>query len=103
MKAERYTDESKSDADFECILQWIRLVSCKIHHYAAGFEEHRKNLAARGETSRRLQEFDHWRESSAFTEREKAALSLSESMSLNQSETLSQAVLKEAKRHFNRT
>ena len=103
MKTAQGTDELECAADLELILEWVRYAACRARRHSAGLEEHRGNLRARGETGRRLQEFDRWRESAAFTEREKAALNLSEAMSLRPSEAPPQTVLGEAKRHFTRT
>jgi alkylhydroperoxidase family enzyme len=43
---------------------------------------------------------DRWRESFAFTDREKAALNLSRSISLREPEELSTRILKAGRRHF---
>jgi CheY-like chemotaxis protein len=63
-------------------------------------QQHQQILRANGETESRLSELHSWRQSPAFTEREKAALSLSETVSLHESEERSTQVLKDAQRHF---
>src|SRR5260221_3642510 len=103
MKIRDGADEPKCAADVERILDWSRLLACHIGQNEAGIEKYREILKTRGETERRLREFNNWRESMAFTEREKAILSLIESMSSRQSEKLSLGALRDAKRHFNRT
>jgi CheY-like chemotaxis protein len=102
VKIERHDDEPEGDPDLGHILEWIHLMACHVRQNAANIEKYRKILKTNGETDQRLREFNNWRESSIFTPREKAALSLAESMSLGQSEKKSQNVLKEAKHYFNR-
>jgi CheY-like chemotaxis protein len=103
MKAEVRPNASECAHDLDLILEWARLAAYRALRHEAKCEEHRKTLSAQGEICSRLHEFEHWRESSAFTEREKAALNLSESMSSMQSETHTREALMEAKRHFNRS
>ena len=89
------------NSEFENLSEWVRLDASLVRRNVACMEEHRQSLRARGETEKRLSELDQWRESPAFTEREKAALSLSETLSLHESEELSTRILKEAGRYFN--
>jgi CheY-like chemotaxis protein len=101
--AKHSAEEPECAADFELILEWAELAACRVRRHVAKFEEIHQKLASRPDTARRQREFDHWQDSPAFTEREKAALRLSEEMSFKQSEEVPKAVLKEAKGHFNRT
>jgi len=78
---ERCPDDFECAADLERILEWACLTACLVRQNAAGIEKYRRILEAKGETDWRLQELNGWGESTAFTEREKAALSLSETMS----------------------
>jgi len=96
-------DEPECATDLEHILEWIRLLACHVRRHAAGIEKYHQVLKDKGEAELRLREFANWCESSAFNEREKAAFSLGESMSLRQFKELSPTVLKKAKCHFNRT
>jgi alkylhydroperoxidase family enzyme len=63
-------------------------------------ENHQQSLLALAETAKRLNAVDHWRESPAFTEREKAALSLSETISSQHPAEFSLATLKAVRCHF---
>lgn len=99
-QSDPFLDESQSGADLEYILEWVRLGASHARKSATCVRKHREILKAKGETEERLRELDHWRESMAFTERGKAALSLSESISLKQPKKISQSVLKEAHRHL---
>src|SRR5476651_2586767 len=75
-----------SAPEFEHLLEWARLGSAHVRKNGICVDKHRQNLTALVETERRLSELDHWRESLAFTEPERAALSLSETLSLDESE-----------------
>ena len=87
--------------DFEYLLELARLGTAYVRKNFACVETHRTNLLTSVETERRLREFDHWRESLAFTEQEKTALTLSEIISLHEPEKLTPQLLEEARRHFN--
>lgn len=97
---EHCRDENECASDLENILEWARLRVSQVRQHADSVAKYRDKLKARGETDRRLREFDHWRESTAFTDREKAAFKLSESMAMNPSEELAPGVLDETKHHF---
>ena len=86
--------------EFERLCEWVRLDACRVRNNPACIEHHRQSLRALGETEKRLGELDHWRESPAFTEWEKAALSLCETISLHGPEDLSTPTLQTARRHF---
>jgi len=85
---------------FEHLLEWVRLGSAHARKNLTCADKHRQNLSALVETENRLSEFDHWRESLAFTEPEKAALTLSEIISLHEPEKLSPRIIGDARRHF---
>ncbi len=88
------------DADFEHIQEWACLGAAQVRRNAVCIEKHRQILKAKGETEERQREVADWRRSPAFTAREKAALSVSESISLNESKESSKYVLEEARRYF---
>ena len=88
------------DTDFEHILEWVCLGAAQVRRNATCIEKHRQVLRTRGETEERLREVADWRGSFAFTAREKAALSVSESISLNESKEASKYILEEARRYF---
>jgi alkylhydroperoxidase family enzyme len=88
-------------SEFEHLLEWARLGSAHVRKNVTCADKHRQNLTALAATEKRLSELDRWRESVAFTEPEKAALSLSETLSLLETEKeLSTLILEDARRHF---
>jgi AhpD family alkylhydroperoxidase len=87
--------------EFERLSEWVRLGASHVRNNAACVEEHRHSLRVLGETEDRLNELDHWKESSAFTKQEKAALNLSQAISLNEAEEQSIQIIKDAGCHFN--
>ena len=94
------TNEFFPTPEFEHLSEWVRLGVSLVRKNDACADEHRQILRARGETEKRLSELDRWRQSFAFTDREKAALNLSQSISLHEPEELSTLILKAARRHF---
>ena len=86
--------------EFERLFEWVRLDASLIRNNIPGVENHLRSLRTQGETEHRLNELHHWRHSSAFTEREKAALNLTETISLRQSDAESTIILKDARIHF---
>jgi AhpD family alkylhydroperoxidase len=86
--------------EFELLLEWVRLGASHIRKNVACVEEHRQSLRARGETEERLSALDQWRPSLSFTEREKAALNLSESISMPDTDDTSALILKDAGCYF---
>ncbi len=86
--------------ELEHLFEWIRLDASVVRNNRPCVEQHLQNLRARGETEERLNELHRWRVSPFFTEWEKAALGLSETISLHASEKFSTQVLKDVRRHF---
>ena len=84
------------------LLDLVRLRIAQIHHYKVGVEKHRLDLKARGESEERLDQLKAWHESSLFSDCEKAALALGESISLDPIESLPKQLVQEARRHFNK-
>jgi two-component system response regulator len=101
-RMDQLSDKPEYASDLEPILTWACLAAAQTRRSISGVEKNRGILRTKGESESRLQEFGHWRTSTAFTEREKAALSLGESLSSKQSEEYSIPALKEAKNYFNR-
>jgi AhpD family alkylhydroperoxidase len=94
------TSEFIPTSEFEHLYDWVRLGASNVRKNLACIEVHRQRLRAQGETEMRLDEFDHWRQSVAFTDREKAALNLSETISLDEDEEVSTLILKHARSYF---
>lgn len=90
----------EGDIAFEHILEICRFTAARIHENADCAQLHLENLKARGETAVRLRELPNWRDSFSFMSREKAALNLSEFISLNSSAKLAEDVLEEARQHL---
>jgi len=86
--------------EFELLFEWVRLDASRVRNNPACVKKHRQRLRALGETKKRLSELDHWSWSPAFTEREKAALRLSEIISLDKPKNLSILIFKAARRYF---
>jgi CheY-like chemotaxis protein len=91
--------EPISRDDFKNILEMARLITAHLHHNFPCIDRQQNLLRARGETSERLQALLRWRTSKLLSRREKAALGLSESISLDGPESI-QVALGEARRHF---
>jgi alkylhydroperoxidase family enzyme len=93
-------DGYQADIEFENIVEWARLGAIHVRKVDGCDVQHRTFLLAHGESPERLNELSRWHESTAFTQRERVALGLSESISLYPSGNLSEHVLREARRHF---
>ncbi len=87
--------------EFERILEWVRLNVSLLRNSPACVETHQQSLRAMGEPAKRLGELPRWRQSPEFSKREKAALSLSEIISLQEQEELSIQTYRDARRHLN--
>lgn len=86
--------------EFKRLLEWVRLMAARAKNNSPCIEQHQQILRALGETDKRLNALDHWRQSFVFTEREKAALSLSETISWNDPVAFSLVNLKAVRGHF---
>lgn len=100
IKGRRRDQASEPVSNFERAVQWACLSAAQARGNAACVDKHRQLLRAKGETEERLREATDWRSSMKFTEREKAALSLGESISLDESRGSSRDVLEQARRYF---
>ena len=98
--ARSINDSSKSSLEFEMVLEWARFAAAEIHENWSCATEHARILMAKGETEKRIREFEHWQESNAFSAEEKAAFSLSEAISMNSPEWAMDSVIREARAHF---
>lgn len=86
--------------NFPRILEWARLIAGHVRQNFHCIEEHLSKLKSMGETTPRLGEWKSWRESPAFTAREKAALSLGEAISTHEAEHNRHQILEAAQRYF---
>lgn len=84
-------------------LQWASLQAALIRGDAVCIDKHRQKLKAAGETDFRFEELARWKDSPAFTEAEKAAIALGESIARAHCRTCDPEAIKEARRHLSST
>jgi len=84
------------------LLELVRLRAAQIHHYASPVarSSHELELEEKGETADRLAELPDWETSSAFDDREKAALTLCDQISHDPEQALPEGLVRETLRHF---
>jgi CheY-like chemotaxis protein len=99
-QADRPMAQYENGADFTSVLELANLVAANIRKSAFCAQRHRECLEKNGETAGRLRGVDQWRDSSEFTEKERAAMDLSESISLQQEKESLEKVLSRALSHF---
>ena len=84
----------------ESLLHLVRLGASQINGCAYCLDMHWKDLRAIGEGEQRLYSLDAWRESPYYTDRERAALTWTEAVTLITSGHVSDAVYEEVRPHF---
>ncbi len=84
----------------ESLLHLARLRASQINGCAYCLDMHWKDLRAIGEGEQRLYSLDAWRESPYYTDRERAALTWTEAVTLITSGHVSDAVYEEVRPHF---
>jgi AhpD family alkylhydroperoxidase len=82
------------------LLDLVRLRASQINGCAFCIDMHWKDLRAAGESEQRLYELNAWRETPFFSDRERAALELTESMTLLAETHVPDAVFEAAERAF---
>ena len=82
------------------LLDLVRLRASQINGCAFCIDMHWKDLRARGEEEQRLYMLNAWRESSLYSERERAALAWAEAVTLVASEQVPDALFEQARQHF---
>jgi AhpD family alkylhydroperoxidase len=90
-------DESGLDPG---LLDLVKMRASQINGCAYCLNMHFEEAKARGETDQRLYLLDAWRESPAYTERERAALAWTESVTLVTNDRVSDDVFDLARQHF---
>jgi len=78
----------------------LRLRASQINGCAYCVDMHTKDARTGGESEQRLYSLSVWRETPYYTDRERAALALTEAVTLISTERVSDAVYAEATRHF---
>ncbi len=94
---ENYVNESGLEPT---LLDLVRLRASQINGCAFCIDMHWKDLRARGEEEQRLYMLNAWRESSLYSERERAALAWAEAVTLVASEQVPDALFEQARQHF---
>src|SRR6185436_775506 len=84
----------------ESLLHLIKLRASQINGCAYCLDMHWKDLRAIGETEQRLYSLDAWRESPYYSDRERAALAWTESVTLITNGHAPDAAYEEVRRHF---
>ena len=84
----------------ESLLHLARLRASQINGCAYCLDMHWKDLRAIGEGEQRLYSLDAWRESPYYTDRERAALTWTEAVTVITSGHVSDAVYEEVRPHF---
>lgn len=82
------------------LLDLVKLRASQINGCSYCIDMHTREARSRGETERRLYLLQAWRESPGYTEREKAALAWTESVTLVSKTHVPQDIFDEAKLHF---
>jgi AhpD family alkylhydroperoxidase len=92
------------DSGFDTtIFELVKTRASQINQCAYCIDMHTKDARANGETEQRLYALSAWRETPFFTDRERAALALCESMTLVAETHVPDDVVEEAQRHFDPT
>lgn len=82
------------------LIELVRMRASQINGCAYCIDRHAKDARAAGETEQRLYAVGAWRETAFFTERERAALALTEATTLVAEGNVPSNVIEEAARHF---
>jgi AhpD family alkylhydroperoxidase len=95
---QKYVDESGLE---RLLLELIKLRASQINGCAYCLDMHTKDARAMGETEQRLFTLSAWRETPFFTERERAALALTEAVTLVSIDHVPDDVYAQAHAQFN--
>ena len=82
------------------LLELVKMRASQINGCAFCLDMHSKDARAGGETEQRLYLLNAWRETSFFTDRERAALAWTESLTLVSENHVPDDVYQEARQHF---
>jgi AhpD family alkylhydroperoxidase len=83
------------------ILHLVKIRASQINGCAYCIDMHTKDARAAGETEQRIYALDAWRETPFYSEKERAALALTEAVTLIREGHVPDAVYEEARAHFN--
>jgi AhpD family alkylhydroperoxidase len=82
------------------LLELVKIRASQINGCAFCLDMHAKDARAMGETEQRLHVLSAWREAPFYTDRERAALAWTESLTLVSETHVPDDVYEEARRHF---
>ncbi len=82
------------------LLELVRMRASQINGCAYCLDMHSKDARAAGETEQRLYELNAWRETPFYSDRERAALAWTESLTLVSETHVPDEVFEEVKKHF---
>ena len=94
---QRYVNESGLEHSLQ---ELVKMRASQINGCAYCLDMHSKDARAAGETEQRLYMLDAWRESSVYTDRERAALEWTEALTLIGEGHVPDAVYASAREHF---
>jgi AhpD family alkylhydroperoxidase len=84
------------------LLELVKMRASQINGCAYCIDMHSKDARAAGETEQRLYALSAWREAGFFSDRERAALALTETVTLVADTHVPRALLDDAAAHFSR-
>ena len=82
------------------LLELVKMRASQINGCAFCLDMHWKDARAAGESEQRLYSLDAWRETSFYTERERAALAWTEAVTLIAENHIADELYEQARRHF---
>jgi AhpD family alkylhydroperoxidase len=94
---EKYVRESGLERS---LLELVKLRASQINGCAFCLDMHWKDARARGESEQRLYSLDAWRETSYYTERERAALAWTEAVTQIAANHVSDELYEQVRQHF---
>ena len=83
------------------LLHLVKIRASQINGCAYCIDMHTKDARAAGETEQRIYALDAWRETPFYSDKERAALALTEAVTLIREGHVPDAVFEEARAHFN--
>jgi AhpD family alkylhydroperoxidase len=84
----------------QSLLELVRMRASQINGCAFCLDMHSKDARANGETEQRLYALNAWRETPFFSDRERAALEWTESLTLISENHVPDAVYEDVRKHF---
>ncbi|HNP19787.1 MAG TPA: carboxymuconolactone decarboxylase family protein [Fulvivirga sp.] len=98
LQLEKYVRNSGLE---KSLLELVKLRASQINGCAFCIDMHTKDARKAGESEQRLYTLSAWRETSFYTDRERAALELTEAMTLISNNGISDVQYEKVSKHFN--